>query len=79
MPIIFMSGDSAAPMENSPPGIHTMPGGGFPGARCGFATVGWNVDAADTLVVGCERAAESHHATPPITASASSTRNFREV
>ena len=32
MPTMFMSGDSAAPMENSPPGIHTMPCGRFAGS-----------------------------------------------
>src|SRR5271157_264208 len=40
MPTGFMSGGSLAPMENSPPGIQTMPGGGEPGAGVLFALVG---------------------------------------
>jgi hypothetical protein len=34
-------------MENSPPGIHTIPAGGGPGAAAVFATVGMN--AGDTV------------------------------
>src|SRR5688572_28426413 len=45
MPTMFMSGPSAAPIENSPPGIHTMPGGGEPGAVLAFSIVGPDGDA----------------------------------
>src|SRR5688572_1338910 len=35
-----MSGGSCAPIENSPPGIHTIPLGGGPGGLFAFADVG---------------------------------------
>ena len=35
-----MSGGSGAPIENSPPGIHTIPLGGGPGGLLAFADVG---------------------------------------
>ena len=42
----FMSGGSCAPMENSPPGIQTMPSGASPGGGVLFSTVGRNAGAA---------------------------------
>src|SRR5579862_6685476 len=42
MPTMFISGGSWAPMENSPPGIQTIPLGAGPGAGCLFGTVGPN-------------------------------------
>src|SRR5215475_2916508 len=39
MPTSFMSGGSSAPMENSPPGIHTIPAGALPGAESEFGVV----------------------------------------
>ena len=42
----FMPGGRAAPIENSPPGIQTMPAGAAPGADLAFATVGWNAFAS---------------------------------
>src|SRR5215510_2810608 len=35
---------AAAPIENSPPGIQTIPSGAGPGGVTAFATVGMNVD-----------------------------------
>src|SRR5262244_815120 len=42
MPTGFMSGGSCAPIENSPPGIQTMPSGGWEGACEELGTVGRN-------------------------------------
>jgi hypothetical protein len=42
IPTMSMSGGSAAPIENSPPGIHTMPRGAGAGAGRVFGTVGAN-------------------------------------
>ena len=46
MPTSFMSGEVCAPIENSPPGIHTIPCGALPGAGAGFGTVGRKVGGA---------------------------------
>src|SRR5271157_3381888 len=46
MPTSSMSGGSLAPMENSPPGIHTIPAGGKFGALDGLEIVGPNIAAA---------------------------------
>jgi len=40
----FASSGAAAPIENSPPGIQTMPSGAWPGAGVLFGIVGANVD-----------------------------------
>src|SRR5262249_14611986 len=37
---------SAAPIENSPPGIHTMPAGAVPGDAAAFGTVDANARTA---------------------------------
>jgi hypothetical protein len=74
MPTLFMWGESAAPIENSPPGIQTIPGGGSPGADPRFSTVGWTRAALDMLAGRSAWLAESHHPTPPIAANPSSTR-----
>src|SRR5215831_3514044 len=50
-------GESAAPMENSPPGIQTMPGGVALGAGVVFGTVGPNVAGLEELVDGDEAGA----------------------
>src|SRR5678815_647918 len=42
----LISGGSCAPMENSPPGIQTMPSGAGPGGRVALSTVGTNTDEA---------------------------------
>src|SRR5262245_44830317 len=42
---------SAAPIENSPPGIHTMPSGAGPGGAGALAVVGRNVAAVDAGAV----------------------------
>jgi hypothetical protein len=42
MPTSFIPGISAAPIENSPPGIQTMPFGAGFGAAVLFSIVGWN-------------------------------------
>src|SRR5215469_9393359 len=41
MPTLSISGGSLPPMENSPPGIQTMPSGAGAGAPAVFAMVGW--------------------------------------
>src|SRR6188474_639321 len=41
---------SLLPIENSPPGIHTMPSGATAGGRVGLGTVGRNAEAVE---VGC--------------------------
>src|SRR5271169_4379680 len=46
IPTSSMSGGSLAPMENSPPGIHTMPAGGKFVALDGLEMVGPNITAA---------------------------------
>src|SRR5439155_21381441 len=40
----FASSGAAAPIENSPPGIQTIPSGAWPGAGVLFGIVGPNVD-----------------------------------
>ena len=47
-----MPGGSAAPIENSPPGIQIMPFGALPGAVVAFACVGRNTGAADASGTG---------------------------
>jgi hypothetical protein len=66
-------------MENSPPGIHTIPWGGVPEAGRAFATVGWNDASVDVLAASRDRPAESHQAAAPIAASASNTTSVRVV
>jgi hypothetical protein len=57
MPTVFMSDDSAAPMENSPPGIHTMPGGDWLEAGRAFSTVDSNAATVDVPADACVREA----------------------
>src|SRR5580765_2693960 len=45
IPTSFMSGGSCAPMENSPPAIHTIPWGAGPGGVPGLGIVGPNAVA----------------------------------
>lgn len=40
MPTSFMSGESCAPMENSPPGIQTIPSGALSGGKLSFSMLG---------------------------------------
>src|SRR5215471_8739940 len=54
MPTSSISGGSPAPMENSPPGIQTIPSGARRGAGSRFSTVGWN----SLVVVGASDCAE---------------------
>ena len=60
IPTPFMSGGSAAPMENSPPAIQTMPWGAGPGGVAGLEMVGPNHALADeepactAVAVRCE-------------------------
>src|ERR1700733_15207890 len=44
-----MSGGSCAPMENSPPGIHAMPGSALPAESVLLGTVGTNGIPADVV------------------------------
>jgi hypothetical protein len=41
---------AGAPIENSPPGIHTMPAGALPDAVVSASTVGWKSDARADMV-----------------------------
>src|ERR1700722_10199740 len=52
-----MSGGSCAPMENSPPGIHTMPGSALPGESVLLGTVGAKGTPADIIAAGLARCA----------------------
>src|SRR5450631_443455 len=54
------------PIENSPPGIHTMPGGAFVGAGAGLGMVGANGEA---LVAGATTSAADAGALQPRTAA----------
>src|SRR5262245_26728888 len=56
MPTTFMSGGSVAPIENSPPGIQTIPGGAGAGGGIGFAIVAVKL-AAGVIVDGTDGAA----------------------
>src|ERR1700733_10416031 len=47
-----MSGGSCAPMENSPPGINTMPGWALPGESVLLGTVGTKCTPADIFADG---------------------------
>src|SRR3954451_8964261 len=49
MPTSSMSGGSLAPIENSPPGIQTMPAGAVAGAEPALATVGRNLAPPDAF------------------------------
>src|SRR5215469_5706394 len=49
IPTSSMSGGSCAPMENSPPGIQTIPTGACEGAGAEFGTVGRNMPTGSTL------------------------------
>jgi hypothetical protein len=51
-----MSGGSLAPIENSPPGIQTMPSGADPGSGVLLATVGSKVDEEEDDLEGGEDA-----------------------
>lgn len=48
----------AAPIENSPPGIHTIPSGALPGGEFLFGIVDSNADDSD--VSACPTAAQIH-------------------
>ena len=66
MPTMFMSADSAAPIENSPPGIHTIPSGAGRGAERRFSTVGSNrADGSALVAGGLERVVASARTTEP--------------
>jgi len=52
MPTSPSLGESAAPIENSPPGIHTIPAGARRGAVAVFGTVGPKVLVVLALVAG---------------------------
>ena len=54
MPTSSMSGGSFAPMENSPPGIHTIPAGVFAGGTSLLGTVGPKPFVVDGAVVDGE-------------------------
>src|SRR5262249_22326413 len=54
MPTSSIPGGLAPPIENSPPGIHTIPSGVGPGAGLALATVGRNVETAAGGVVVAE-------------------------
>src|SRR5215471_11653854 len=52
MPASLVAGGSMAPIENSPPGIHTIPSGVREGAEAGFGTVGRKLPSELTLATG---------------------------
>src|SRR5215469_1934861 len=52
MPASLVAGGSMAPIENSPPGIHTIPSGVREGAGAGFGTVGRKLPSELTLATG---------------------------
>ena len=59
MPTSSTSGGSFAPIENSPPGIQTIPTGAGPGAAAGVGTVGAKVLAVLALGAGAAEDAAS--------------------
>ena len=63
-------------MENSPPGIQTMPSGVGPGGGMLFATVGWN-EADDIGAVAECWAAASVQPHPPVTKSTAKMTQLR--
>src|SRR5262245_10305902 len=78
--LLSLPSGSAAPIENSPPGIQTIPSGADPGAAPVLTTVGRNVDAGGGGVptgagdgrTGFDRAAISASATTTATAPTAS-------
>src|SRR5688500_6932595 len=58
-----MSGGSCAPIENSPPGSHTMPSGTGPGAGSVLVTVGLNVVAVVGATVALGESRPTQNAT----------------
>src|ERR1700730_13521554 len=77
MPTSSIPGGSLAPMENSPPGIHTIPLGATFGAGERFTTVAANATPLSegtlrvVLSARCERIAQA--ASPTTTATAAKT------
>src|SRR4051812_11218609 len=71
-----MSGGSCAPIENSPPGIHTMPSGAGAGGSSRFSTVGRkSADPATSVAAGLARSARAvSTAAPAMTAAVSDTQ-----
>ena len=69
-----MSGGSLAPIENSPPGIHTIPAGAAEGGGALLIVVGWKT-LVDALIAAAgvtrERRDETSHA--PATTSRAAT------
>src|SRR5579862_8038933 len=61
IPTSSMSGGSLAPIENSPPGIQTIPSGGDPGAVALLTTVGRNL--ASPADISCDTGFRSVAAT----------------
>jgi hypothetical protein len=79
-----MSGGSAAPIENSPPGIHTIAGGVAPGDGAALGRVGAKSAVTDVAAgTGADAGAEllllNHHqadAAASVTASAARPARF---
>ena len=71
IPTSSISGGSLAPIENSPPGTHTIPSGAFADGFASFSTVGSNVAAAafvsTGLVLGAGPLLSSHEKAKPPT------------
>jgi hypothetical protein len=66
---------SCAPIENSPPGIHTMPAGAGPGGGCSLSTVGRNsADGGTATLDGIERSVKARIAAPAMATTASHNR-----
>jgi len=62
----FMCGGSCAPLENSPPGIHTIPSGAGPGAGLRFSTVCMKAGGLSrSTAVGFARSARQPNAAAP--------------
>ena len=72
------SSGSCAPIENSPPGIHTMPSGAGPGGGCLFSTVGRNpADGATSTGDGVDRVSVKARIAAPAIATAATHANAR--
>src|SRR4030095_9558446 len=78
----FAFSGSCAPIENSPPGIHTMPSGADPGGVPVFAAVSTNADVSGIAVaagvgVSRERVALTAYAPTPATTIAAINHDAR--